>query len=167
MPALGYKSGESPLRFPCTGLQQRGVPYQLSCHLGYGRGESPVSFHGTGLQHRHKLSSPLLKDPALSKILSLNSGVGQNQALRVSPAARNSTILISLSGCIRLFPNSPSNFLFFALWGTAEGDIEVPFCSEFRALRGSVLHGAGQIKPCMLRLLLGFLPQVISSSHFT
>ena len=139
-PALGYNRGESLLRFPGTGLQQKGVPYQLSRHLGYSRGESPVSFPGTGLQHRHKLSFPLLKDPALSKILSFNSGVGQNQALRVSHAARNSTILISLSGRIRLFPNPPSIFLFFALLGTADRDIEVPF---------AVNSGLSEIPSCI------------------
>ena len=107
---------------------------------GYSRGESPLSFPGTGLQHRHKLRFPHLKNPALSKILSFNSGVGQNQALRVSHAARNSTILISLSGRIRLFPNPPSIFLFFALLGTADRDIEVPF---------AVNSGLSEIPSCI------------------
>ena len=119
------------------------IPSQLSWHwaaaeanslsaflaLGYSRGESPVSFPGTGLQHRHKLRFPVSKDPALSKVLSLNSGVGQNQTLRVLPAARNSILLISVSRCIRLFLNPPSIF-FFALWGTADVDIEVPFAEN-------------------------------------
>ena len=109
-PALGYNRGESLPRFPRSGLQQRRIPSQLSWHLDYSRGESPVSFPGTGQQHKHKLRFPLSKDPALSKVLSFNSGVGQNQTLRVSPAARNSILLISVSRCIRLFPNPPSIF---------------------------------------------------------
>ena len=108
-------------------------PLSAFLTLGYSRGESPFSFPGTGLQHRHKLRFPLSKDPALSKVLSFNSGEGQNQTLRVSPAARNSILLISVSRCIRLFPNPPSIF-------SLHCGVLQTHCRESRAFKGSVLH---------------------------